>query len=215
MTVVDFLLMLLAGVPNTLAVTAGALLVGAVGGLPLLLLRRSRHLLVRGTTQLVVDLLRAVPPVVWLFLIYYGLAQEVVRLEKFTAAIVGLGAISCAYMAEIYRSGLLAVDRGQWEAARALGISERRVLGEIVAPQAMRAVLGPAASYAIALLKDSSIVSIIGVAEITYQAHTATQLTFRGLTIFALAAVLYVALSVPLALLSRNLDRKLMVGFTR
>lgn len=211
----EFLLGLLEGVPNTIAVTVGAFSVGAVGGLPLLLLRRSRHAVVRACTQVVVDLLRAVPPVVWLFLIYYGLAQDVIQLEKFTAAIVGLGLVSCAYLAEIYRSGLLAVDEGQWEAGRALGISETRVFAEVVAPQALRAVVGPAASYAIALLKDSSIVSIIGVAEITYQAHTMTQLTFRGLTIFAIAAVLYVALSIPLAAVSRKLNRKLMVGFTR
>ncbi|MGH3660609.1 MAG: amino acid ABC transporter permease [Micromonosporaceae bacterium] len=211
----DHLLTLLSGVPDTLLVTAGALLLGAVGGIPLVILRRSRHALVRVPTQFLVDLLRAVPPVAWLFLIYYGLAQEVIQFEKFTAAIVGLGAISCAYMAEIYRGGLLAVGRGQWEAARALGIRERTVFAEIIAPQAMRAVIGPAASYAIALLKDSSIVSIIGVADITYMANTETQLTFQGLTIFAMAAALYVALSVPLALLSRTLDRKLMAGFVR
>lgn len=211
----DSLPILLSGIPNTLLVTAGALIVGAVGGLPLMLLRRSRHLLLRLPTQLVVDLLRAVPPVAWLFLIYYGLAQDVIQLEKFTAAIIGLGAISCAYMAEIYRGGLLAVSRGQWEAGRALGISEHRVFAEIVAPQAMRAVIAPAASFAIALLKDSSIVSIIGVAELTYVANTEAQLTFRGLEIFAMTAAIYVALSIPLALLSRKLDRKFMVGFNR
>ncbi|MEO3825805.1 amino acid ABC transporter permease [Actinomadura sp. B10D3] len=211
----DHLTVLAEGIPGTLLITFGSLLIGVVGGVPLMLLRRSRLLLVRAPVQFVVDLLRAVPPVAWLFFIYYGLAQDVIKLEKFTAGILGLGMVSCAYMAEVYRGGLLAVDKGQWEAARALGISEARVFAEIIAPQAMRAVVAPATSFAIALLKDSSIVSIIGVVEITYLANTQTQLTFEGLTIFTIAAVLYVALSVPLALFSRRLDRRFRVGFAR
>lgn len=215
MSVGEMLQHILEGVPMTLAVTAAAFGLGMVGGVPLLLMRQSRRLLVRAPAMFVIDLIRAVPPIAWLFLIYYGLAQQGLHLGSFLAAAAGLGLFSSAHMSEIYRSGLLAVGRGQWEAARAVGLSEWRVLADVVAPQALRVVIPPSASYAINLLKDSAVASVIGVSEIAFQANAQAQATFRGLTVFALAALVYIVLSVPLAIASRVMDRRLQEVLVR
>jgi polar amino acid transport system permease protein len=199
----------------TVAVTVAAFVLGAIGGVPLLLARQSRRRLVRTPAMFLIDLIRAVPPIAWLFLIYYGLTQEGLKFGSFMAAATGLGLFSSAHMAEIYRSGLLAVGRGQWEAARAVGLSEWRVLADVVAPQALRVVVPPSASYAINLLKDSAVASVIGVSEIAFHANAEAQATFRGLTVFALAALVYIALSIPLAVASRVMDRRLQAVLVR
>lgn len=216
MRAVDHLLVLLRGVPMTLAVTAGALALGAVLALPVtLLVTRSRWGSVRAVSRLVVDLIRGVPPIVWIFLLYYGLATDVVRLEPVTASILGLGLISSAYLAEVYRAGLLSVDAGQWAAARALGLSEPRLFVDVIAPQALRVAVPPAATFALNLLKDSAIASVLGVTDVAYQANHEAQLASDSLTLYLLAGALYIVLGLPLAVVSRGLDRRLSVGLPR
>jgi His/Glu/Gln/Arg/opine family amino acid ABC transporter permease subunit len=206
---------LLRGIPMTLAVTTAAFALAVIGGMPLFALRRSRLALVRLPVTFLIDLIRAIPQIAWLFLIYYGLAQQGFRLGAFAAAIVALGIFSAAHMAEIYRAGLMAVDRGQWEAGRAIGLGELRLWTEVLAPQALRVVVPPSTSYLINLLKDSAVASVIGVSEITFHAHEEAQATFNGLTVFALAALIYIAISVPLAGFSRSMDKRLRAAFQR
>ena len=212
MSALDQLTTLVRGVPMTLAVTAGALAIGAVAGVPVMALSRARNVVVRGLSRLVVDLVRGVPPIVWIFILYYGLAEDVVRLSPLTASVVGLGLIASAYLAEVYRSGILSVDAGQWAAARALGMSERRLLLDVVVPQALRIAIPPAATFALNLLKDSAIASVVGVRDVTYHASREAQVSLDTLTIFALAGLLYLLLGLPLAVVSRRLDRRLGMG---
>ena len=212
MSALDQLTTLVRGVPMTLAVTAGALAIGAVAGVPVMALTRARNVVVRGLSRLVVDLVRGVPPIVWIFILYYGLAEDVVRLSPLTASVVGLGLIASAYLAEVYRSGILSVDAGQWAAARALGMSERRLLLDVVVPQALRIAIPPAATFALNLLKDSAIASVVGVRDVTYHASREAQVSLDTLTIFALAGLLYLLLGLPLAVVSRRLDRRLGMG---
>ncbi len=166
----DYFWALLQGVPTTLMVTLAAFAIGAVLGLPLAAAGRSRFAPVRLVTRFVIDLIRAVPPIVWLFLLFYGVAQELFTLTPYPAAVIGLGVVSAAYMAEVYRGGLLAVRHGQWQAAEALGLSRFQVLARVVGPQAFRVVLPGSAAWAIALLKESAAVSIIGVQDIASRA---------------------------------------------
>lgn len=215
MNVLDHVSELVRGIPMTLAVTAGALAIGAVAGLPIMFLTRSRWGPVSLVTRFAVDLIRGVPPIVWIFILYYGLAQDVVRLDPVTASILGLGVIASAYLAEVYRSGLLSVDAGQWAAGRALGLSEPRVFASIIAPQALRIAIPPAATFALNLLKDSAIASVIGVTELAYFANRQAQLTFDNLTVYVLAAVLYLLLGLPLAVVSRRMDRRLSLVLQR
>jgi His/Glu/Gln/Arg/opine family amino acid ABC transporter permease subunit len=215
MSTVDHLRVLLTGAPMTLAVTGGALALGAVAGVPVMFLTRSRHAPVRAVTRLAVDIARGVPPIAWIFILYYGLAQDAVRLQPVPAAVLGLGLISAAYLAEVYRSGVSSVDAGQWAAGRALGLSEPRLFVAVIAPQALRTAVPPAATFALNLLKDSAIASVIGVRDVTYHASQEAQRSLDTLTIFLLAGALYLLLGLPLAVVSRKLDRRLGLGLRR
>lgn len=211
----ELLTVVLLGLPTTLLVTAGAFLIGAVLGVPLALLAQSPYVVVRGLFRLVIDLLRGVPPIVVLFLIYFGLAVDVIQFSSLQAAVIGLGLIASGYMAENYRGGFLAVGRGQWEAGHALGLSTPTMTRWIIAPQAFRVALPSITTYLIGLLKDSSIASTIGVAEIVYGATQFTRQNHSGLTVFFVAALVYLALSIPLGLLSRKWDAKLREKVSR
>jgi His/Glu/Gln/Arg/opine family amino acid ABC transporter permease subunit len=206
---------LVQGIPMTLTVTGGALAIGAVVGLPVMFLTQSGHVAVRAPTRFVVDLVRSIPPIVWIFILYYGLARDVVRLQPLTASVLGLGLVSAAYMAEVYRSGLLSVDAGQWAAGRALGLSEVRLFVAIIAPQALRTAIPPGSTFALNLLKDSAIASVVGVRDVTYHASQEAQRSVDSLTIFVLAGVLYFLMGLPLAAVARRTNRRLGVGLRR
>jgi His/Glu/Gln/Arg/opine family amino acid ABC transporter permease subunit len=166
---------------------------------------------IRLLTTLYVEVVRGTPVLLQLFVIYYGLAG-VVRLPAFLAAVLGLGLNYAAYEAEIYRSALEAVSRTQLEAARALGFSERQILGLIRGPQALRYALAPMTNDFVALLKDSSLVSVITVVELTKQ--TAIYATNVGSWIVPgmLCAAVYLAMSLPLTRLARRLERRWSVA---
>ncbi|GAB3192673.1 cystine ABC transporter permease [Geodermatophilus arenarius] len=211
----DVLEAVLLGVPVTLLVTVLAFALGAVLAVPLAAARRSRVTPVRWLGRVVIDVVRGIPPVVWLFLIFFGLGRDLIRLEPIEAGVIGLGIISAGYLAEIYRGGLSAVHRGQWEAASALGMGGSDTLVRIVAPQAFRVSLPAATTYAISLLKDSTIVSAIGVTEILFRATQSARSMGAGLTPFFVAAAVYILLSAPLAWLSRGLDARLRARVAR
>jgi polar amino acid transport system substrate-binding protein len=166
---------------------------------------------VRLLTTLYVEVVRGTPVLLQLFVIYYGLAG-VVRLPAFLAAVLGLGLNYAAYEAEIYRGALEAVARTQLEAARTLGFSEAQILRLIRGPQALRYALAPMTNDFVALLKDSSLVSVITVVELTKQ--TAIYATNVGSWIVPgmLCAAVYLAMSLPLAHLARRLERRWSVA---
>ena len=142
-----------------------------------------------------------------LFVLYYGLSS-VVRLPAFVAALLGLGLNYAAYESEIYRGALEAVPRGQLEAARTLGLTERQVLRLVRGPQAFRLALAPMTNDFVALLKDSSLVSVVTVVELTKQtAIFATNIGSWALP-GALCAALYLAMSLPLSRLARRLEER-------
>lgn len=203
----DILTSLLGGVGQTIAITLTSFVIGAVLGLPLALMRRSPLCLLKYPAIGVIEVFRSIPPIVWLFLAYYAVGADLVQLSTFAAAVIGLGLIAAAYLAEIYRAGLDAVGRGQWEAASALGLGMAPIYRRVILPQAMVVVIPPAATYAIGLLKDSAIASVLGAQDITFFAVQNTQATLDGLANFTVAGVLYIALSVPIAALARYSDR--------
>jgi polar amino acid transport system substrate-binding protein len=161
----------------------------------------------RGALAAYVEIVRGTPLLLQLFVIYYGLSG-VVRLPAFLAALLGLGLNYAAYEAEIYRGALQAVPRAQLEAARTLGLSELQVFRLVRGPQAMRLALAPVTNDFVALLKDSSLVSVITVIELTKQ--TAIYATNAGSWVVPglLCSGLYLAMSLPLGGLSRRLERR-------
>jgi polar amino acid transport system substrate-binding protein len=154
-----------------------------------------------------VEVTRGTPVLLQLFVIYYGLS-DVVRLPAFVAAVIGLGLNYAAYESEIYRAALEAIPRAQLEAARTLGLSERQVFALVRAPQAARLALAPMTNDFVALLKDSSLVSVITVVELTKQ--TSIWATNLGSWVVPgiLCALVYLAMSLPLARLARRLQRR-------
>lgn len=200
---------LVAGVPTTLALTAVSFAVGACLGLPLCGLRMARNPLLRVLATSVILVCRAIPPIVWLFLIFFGVGSGYVQLDPFTAAAIGLGLITAANMAEIYRGALGAIHSGQWEAATALNLGAYHRFVDVIGPQLIRVSLPSAATYAIGLLKDTAVASAIGVHDVAFEAYHLSQRTFRGLDIFAGAALLYILMSVPMAGLARWTDQRL------
>ena len=178
----------------------------AVGcGMLLAIGRVYGNTLVRILLTAYVEVMRGTPVLLQLFVIYYGLSG-VVRLPAFMAALLGLGLNYAAYESEIYRSALEAVPRGQLEAARILGFSERQTLRLIRGPQAFRLALAPMTNDFVALLKDSSLVSVITVVELTKQTQIFAANIGSWVIPGLLCAALYLALSLPLAQLARRLE---------
>lgn len=203
------LMQIVSGIGMTVVITVASLLIGGVLGLPLVAARRSAWIPLRTAATVYIDVVRSIPPITWLFLIYFGLPQYALRLDSMSASILGFSVIASAYMAETYRSGLLSIPTGQWEAATALGMRFLPTNRYVITPQAFRVTLPAVAAYAIALLKDSALASTIGVHEITYQAGLVSRATHQGLLAFSIAGLLYIAMSIPLALVARRVDRVL------
>ena len=162
----------------------------------------------RAIARIYIELFRGTPVLLQLFVIYYGLS-DYVKLGPMQAAILGLGLNYAAYEAEVYRGALLAIPRGQGEAARALGMSPMQTLWHVMLPQALRTALPPMTNDFVSLLKDSSLVSVITVIELTKRMQIAA-VDLRGWLIPGLAcAGMYLILSFPLAELARRLERRL------
>jgi polar amino acid transport system substrate-binding protein len=153
-----------------------------------------------------VELIRGTPLLLQLFVLYFGLAA-IVQLPAFVAALIGLGLTYAAYESEIYRGALEAVPAGQLDAARALGLSERQTLVLVRGPQAFRLALPPMTNDFVALLKDSSLVSVITVVELTKQTSIFAANIGSWVLPGALCAAMYLALSLPLARVARRLER--------
>jgi polar amino acid transport system substrate-binding protein len=154
-----------------------------------------------------VELMRGTPVLLQLFVIYYGLAA-MVRLPAFVAALLGLGLNYAAYESEIYRSALEAVPRGQLEASRILGFSRMQVLRLIRGPQAFRLALAPMTNDFVALLKDSSLVSVLTVVELTKRTQIFAANIGSWVIPGILCAALYLAMSLPLGHLARRLEMR-------
>lgn len=202
----EMLLTIAQGVGLTLYVTGASLLIGGLVGLLLAAAAQSRFKVVQGVASLYINVVRVIPPLTWLFLIYFGLPQWALRLTTVQAAILGFSIIASAFMAEIYRSGLLSIPSGQREAAHALGMHAMTTVRYVITPQAFRVALPAIATYAIGLLKDSALASTIGVHDITYYAQQGAKQTHQGLLAFTCAGLLYIGISLIVAVVARRVD---------
>lgn len=156
-----------------------------------------------------VEVIRGTPLLIQLYLLYYGLPNLGIQLNAFVAAVIGLGLNYGAYETEIYRAGLLSIPKGQEEAARSLGMNGWQTLKFVLIPQAIRTILPPSTNDFIALFKDTSLVSIITVMELTRAYTTAATTTYRFLELGLATAFLYFLMSFPLSIWSRHMERGL------
>lgn len=193
------------GLPTTLIMTVAGFVVGAIIAFPVAAARRSSMLPLRLVAGAYIEIGRGIPPIVWLFLLFFGLNQFGVQLESMAAAILGLGIIAAAYLSEIYRSGLTSVPAGQREAAQALSLSPLTAFVQVTLPQSIVTILPLATAYFIGLLKDSAIASVIGVQDVTAAATALSKRSFDGLTIFVICGLVYLIISLPVSVVGRRL----------
>lgn len=173
---------------------------------------RSRSAVARRLAGTVIQAVRTVPLLALLLALYFGLPSLGITLSGFWAGSLGLGLHGAAYVAEIMRSGLNSVHKGQREAALAAGLSPRQALRFVILPQALRLMLPPLLNTYVALLKDSSLCALIATNELMLAARAMSSEYFLPLHIFLLAGLFYFAIAFPLSLLSRSLERRMARG---
>jgi polar amino acid transport system permease protein len=228
---------LIHGLLTTVRLSLWASLVALVLGLALALARTSRTLYWRLVARSYIELLRNLPPLVIIFLFYFFLADQLIPLLRFDAwaqaaapgvqqligmvlappeqlaafcsALLTLALFESAYVAEIFRAGIESIGRGQWEAAHGLGLTRRQCLRHVILPQAVRRVLPPLAGQMISLIKDSAIVSVISIQELTYQGTQLMASTYLTIEVWLTIAALYSLLTFPCSLAVEGLDRRL------
>lgn len=201
---------LVEGVVVTYQVAALAIILASVLGLILALMRLSPRRWASLLAQVYIELGRTLPLYVFLLWIYFGLSIALgIVLQPFEAGVLALGLISAAYMAEIYRAGIMAVDKGQFEAARALGLSAPRIYGDVVLPQAFRIVLPATGNQFVGIFKGAAIVSVIGVTDLMYYARELSLEFFRPFEFYTAAGAILVASTLVFAALVALLEHRL------
>ena len=202
---------LLSGMEITILVSLLAMVVGSVVGLFVALARLSKFRPLRMAAAFYVDFLRSTPLLVQLVWVFFALPILLGHsLTPIVAGVATLGAYSGAYLAEIFRAGILSVASGQRHAALALGMTGAQVLRRIVLPQAVTRMLPPIASTFITLVKDSSLVSIISVAELMWAAQSLASVSLRPVEVLTGTGLLYVALTYPLSLVAELARRRFL-----
>lgn len=199
---------LIKAIPVVAQLALGAMLLALVLGLLLALARLSKNRLLRGIAIFYVEIIRGTPLLVQLVYIYFVLPVMGIQLDPIAAGIIGLGLNYAAYLSEVYRTSILAIDSGQTEAALSLGYTPTKALWRIVIPQSFTIALGPIGNYFIAMVKDTALTSVIAVSEILKTANVLNAQTFQTTEIYTAAALVYLALSLPLSRLVIVLEKK-------
>ena len=184
--------LLLWGLGGTLKVTAAALALGLPLGLTVALLRLSRARAVSLPAGVFVEFFRSTPPLVQLFWCFFALPILIgVRIDSFQAAVMTLSLQSSAFFAEVFRGGIVSVERGQWEAARAVGMTYGQLMRRVVLPQAVKRMIPAFLERAIELMKTTTLVATVAYADLLFEASDIAQKTFRPLEVFTAAAAIY------------------------
>ena len=207
--VVNSFPLLLVGAGVTIKITALSVALGVVIGLFVGIARISRIKILRVLAAIYVDFFRGTPLLVQIFLVYCALPVITgQRVDPFVAAIGSCGINSGAYVAEIFRAGIQSIDKGQMEAGRSLGMTWVQTMRYIIVPQAFKRVIPPLGNEFIALLKDSSLVSVIGFEELTRRGQLIIAKTYGSLEIWISVAVIYLAMTLTISRFVAYLERR-------
>jgi His/Glu/Gln/Arg/opine family amino acid ABC transporter permease subunit len=199
---------LLRGLSVTVFLTIVVILAALVLAIPVALIRMSPNVVLRGFGSFYVEVIRGTPLLLQLVYIYYVLPSLGVNLDPMLAAIVGLTLNYTAYMSEVYRGGILAVPKSQWEAAATVGMTKARAFHRIVLPQALRIVTPALGNYFISLFKDTALASVVTVQELTFTGQIISARSYQYFTIYTVTGILYLAVGYPAALFVRWLERR-------
>jgi len=207
-TLGDALPFLLTGLPYTIGISVVGLILGYGIGVACGLASLSTPYL-RYPALIYVELFRGTPVLVQVLFIYYGLPTFIGPINALVAAVICIGLNSGAYMSEVVRGAIISIDSGQKEAGLALGLTRQKVYTFVIWPQAFRRMIPPLGNQAIVSIKDTSLFSVIGVGELLRQAQIYSNATYQAFEVYALAALLYLAITLILSLMVRRLERKL------
>jgi His/Glu/Gln/Arg/opine family amino acid ABC transporter permease subunit len=207
--------LMLQGLEITVLISLISIAIGIVIGFISCLLGRSKHVVLRGISGVYVWLIRGTPMLVQAFIVYFGIPQ-IIRLispdftiSSFSAGIVTLSLNAGAYLSEIFRGGISAVDKGQVEAARSLGLSRSRTMLKVVLPQAIKIAIPAMVNQFIITIKDTSILSVIGLAELFNKAKVYVGASYQFFATYSYVAVYYLVIISILMVISKNLEKRL------
>ncbi|MDW7671171.1 MAG: amino acid ABC transporter permease [Bacillota bacterium] len=205
----------LTGTRNTIILAILAVFFGVILGLVLALMRRSKIKPITFLASAYIEFIRGTPLLVQLFIIFYGLPVVTgMRFPDFLAGVIALSLNSAAYVAEIIRAGLQSVDKGQMEAARSLGMTNNLAMRHIIIPQAFKNILPALGNEFIVVIKESAIVSVIGIYDIMRSANIVRGITYRPFEPLIVAAVIYFILTFTLSNLLGVAERRMRAGDT-
>ena len=201
--------LLLDGFRNTLVLTATALTGGLAVGLLLALARLSHRRLLRLPAGIVIEVFRTTPPLVQLFWFYFGLPIILsVEMTPFLAAALTFTIQSGAFFAEIFRAGIVSIEKGQWEAARVIGMTHGQLMRRIILPQAIKRMFPSMMERSIELMKTTTLVATVSYADLLYQANELAQKTFRPLEVYTVVALIYFISISFISYLAARLERR-------
>ncbi len=193
---------------STVLIASGALVLSTLAGTATALLSRSRFLPGRALARLYVELIRGTPLLVQILVFFYVLAPVFRVGHRHLVGTLTLSLFAGAYLAEIIRAGIDGIGRSQWEAARSLGLTRRQTYRLVVLPQALRQILPPMAGQFVSLIKDSSLLSVIGIAELSLNAQQVNALTYSSFESYLPLALGYLVLTLPLSMWARRLEHR-------
>jgi len=206
--VFDSFPLLFQGLLMTLLLSVASMIGSTMVGLIAATLRTSRIPFGSQIARVYVEIFRGSPLLITLLIVYYGVAYAGYAMNVLVAAIIGISVYHGAYIAEIIRGGIEAVPHGQWEASRILGLSNAQTFTSVILPQTRKLVLPPLVGQYIALIKDTSLAFIIGLAELTRQGQSIVDRVGQPVLIYFLVAVIYFIICYPLSLWVQSLDRR-------
>ena len=202
--------LLLMGLAGTVKIAVISIVLGVIVGMVLALMRLSHRRGFRAPATAFVEFYRNTPPIVHFFWFFYALPILIgLNLDPYAAAVLALSTQSGAFYAEVFRGGIVSIERGQWEAARALGMSQRKVLRRIVIPQALRRMVAPFVERSFELTKTTALASTLAYAELLYQAQQVNSMTFRPMEVYTVIAVMYFLLLFTASSLARIAEQRL------
>ena len=201
------------GTLTTLYLSLGSVVLASALGLVLALLQLYGGFILRAVVELYLYLVRGVPLLVLLFAMYYALPYAGVQIEPATGGIAVIGVYFGAFMTEVFRAAVLSVPRGQWEAARTIGLTTPRILIDVVLQQAARVAGPPYINTCIMVVKGTSLVAVIGLADVTYVGKQIVERTLAPFVIFGAVALVYFAICFGLSRLGKYLERRVNYAY--
>jgi polar amino acid transport system permease protein len=206
------LLYLLKGVGWTLVLSLISFALGSVAGFAVMLARVSVHKPVRVITSAYIQVVQGIPLLVLLFIVYFGVGIFGINVAPLVASAIALMIHVSAFLGEIWRGSVQAIEKTQWEASECLGLSRWQSLILVIIPQALRMSLPPSVGYLVQVIKLTSLASVVGFVELTRAGQIINNSLFQPFLVFVLVGAFYFVLCYPLSLWSRAMERKLNVG---